>query len=167
MATNFPTTLDTFTNPTGTDPLSNPSHAAQHSDINDAVEALQAKVGVDSSAVTTSLDSRVKTIEDNSAPKYFVENLQTTNYTLALVDVAKVVAFDSASNLTLTVPLNSSVTFPIGTVINVYRAGTGTVTIAGSSGVTVRNVGEIADQFAEVSLRKRGTDEWVLTGNIA
>jgi len=100
------------------------------------------------------------------APLYFVENVRTANYTLALSDVAKVVAFDSSSNLTLTVPLNSSVAFPIGAVINVYRAGTGTVTVAGASGVTVRNVGEITDQFGEVSLRKRGTDEWVLTGDI-
>jgi hypothetical protein len=41
-------------------------------------------------------------------PKYFVENVVTANYTLALADVAKVVAVNSSSNLTLTVPLNSS-----------------------------------------------------------
>ena len=99
----------------------------------------------------------------NRAPLYFVENVVTANYTLALTDVAKVVAFNSASNLTLTVPANASVAFPIGTVINVYRAGTGTVTIAGASGVTVRNAGTIPSQFGERSLRKRDTNEWVLT----
>lgn len=96
------------------------------------------------------------------APRYFVENVVTANYTLALTDVAKVVAFNSSSNLTLTVPTNASVAFPLGTVINVYRAGTGTVTIAGASGVTVRNSGTIPAQFGERSLRKRGTNEWVL-----
>jgi hypothetical protein len=93
---------------------------------------------------------------------YFVENVVTANYTLALADVAKVVAFNSASNLTLTVPTNASVAFPIGTVVNVYRNGTGTVTVAGAAGVTVRNAGTIPAQFGERSLRKRGTDEWVL-----
>ena len=56
MATNFPASLDSLTNPTSSDSLNSPSHSAQHANVNDAVEALQAKVGVDSSAVTTSHD---------------------------------------------------------------------------------------------------------------
>jgi hypothetical protein len=56
MATNFPTSLDSLTNPTSTDGLDNPSHSAQHANANDAIEALEAKVGIDNSAVTTSLD---------------------------------------------------------------------------------------------------------------
>jgi len=65
VATNFPTSLDSLTNPTSTDSLTSPSHAGQHADANDAIEALQAKVGVNSSAVTTSLDYRVGVIETN------------------------------------------------------------------------------------------------------
>ena len=63
MATNFPASLDTLTNPTSSDSLNSPSHSAQHANSNDAIEALQAKVGVDSSAVTTSLDYRVGQLE--------------------------------------------------------------------------------------------------------
>lgn len=59
MATGFPTSLDTLTNPTSTDALTSPSHADQHADANDAIEALQAKVGVNGSAVTTSLDYKI------------------------------------------------------------------------------------------------------------
>jgi hypothetical protein len=59
MATNFPASLDTLTNPTSSDSLSSPSHSAQHANVNDAVEALQAKVGADSSAVTTSHDYKI------------------------------------------------------------------------------------------------------------
>jgi hypothetical protein len=59
MTTSFPSGLDSFTNPTSGDTLASPDHAAQHADVNDAVEALQAKVGVDGSAVTTSLDYKV------------------------------------------------------------------------------------------------------------
>ena len=61
MTTNFPTSLDAFTNPSSTDAMDSVTvpHATQHADLNDAVEALQAKVGVDSSAVTTSLDYKV------------------------------------------------------------------------------------------------------------
>ena len=59
MATNFPTSLDALTNPLSTDSLTSPSHADQHADANDAIEALQAKVGVNSSSVSTSLDYKV------------------------------------------------------------------------------------------------------------
>ena len=63
MATNFPTSLDSLTNPATTDQLNSPSHAAQHADANDAIEQLQAKVGVNSSAVTTSHDYKIAQLE--------------------------------------------------------------------------------------------------------
>jgi hypothetical protein len=63
MATNFPTSLDSLTNPATTDQLNSPSHAAQHANSNDAIEQLQAKVGVNSSAVTTSHDYKIAQLE--------------------------------------------------------------------------------------------------------
>lgn len=64
MATNFPASLDNFTNPTAADNLntSTVTHTDQHANINDAVEALEAKVGVTSSAVVTSLDFLVANV---------------------------------------------------------------------------------------------------------
>ena len=59
MATSFPTSLDALTNPAAGDSLTSPSHADQHADANDAIEALQAKVGVNGSTVATSLDYKV------------------------------------------------------------------------------------------------------------
>gem|GEM_PF-5298916 len=41
MATNFPGSQDSFTNPTSADTLASPDHAAQHADVNDAVEAIE------------------------------------------------------------------------------------------------------------------------------
>jgi ribosomal protein L2 len=48
MATNYPTSLDNFTNPLSTDSQNSPSHSLQHADANDAIEALETKVGVGS-----------------------------------------------------------------------------------------------------------------------
>ncbi len=59
MATSFPQSLDALTNPTANDSLTSPSHADQHADANDAIEALEAKVGVNGSSVATSLDYKV------------------------------------------------------------------------------------------------------------
>lgn len=60
MATDFPTTLDNLDNPSATDSLS--GHAALHTDINDALEAIQTKVGVDGSTDPDSLDYKVSEI---------------------------------------------------------------------------------------------------------
>jgi hypothetical protein len=90
---------------------------------------------------------------------------RTANYTLALTDQGKVVPMDG-SNLDLTVPTDAAVAFPVGSVVNVYNLNSTDVTIAGDSGVTVRNDGDLA-QYGEVSLRKRGTDEWVVAGNLS
>ena len=53
MAITYPTTLDVFTNPTSTSLLTSPDHAQQHSDINDAVEALEAKVAIGNTVLGT------------------------------------------------------------------------------------------------------------------
>lgn len=63
MATDFPENLDNFTNPDSNNPLSNPSHSEQHANANDAIEALQAKVGVDGSTDPNSLDYRISQLE--------------------------------------------------------------------------------------------------------
>lgn len=94
-------------------------------------------------------------------------NTQTgTSYTLVLADAGKVVEMNNAGSMTLTVPPNSSVAFPAGTIIGVYRMGAGSLTIAQGSGVTIRNAGSLRAQFSEASLRKRATDEWVLAGDL-
>ena len=58
MATNFPNAIDAFNNPTSANHLDDVLvlHSAQHSNINDAVEAIEAKLGIDMSSVENSLD---------------------------------------------------------------------------------------------------------------
>jgi len=56
MASTYPTSLDAFTNPTSTDLLTAPSHAQQHSDINDAVEALETKVAIGNTVLGAWID---------------------------------------------------------------------------------------------------------------
>jgi hypothetical protein len=90
---------------------------------------------------------------------------RTANYTLALTDQGKVVPMDG-TDLELTVPTDAAVAFPVGSVVNVYNLNATDVEIKGDSGVTVRNDGDLA-QYGEVSLRKRGTDEWVVAGNLS
>ena len=88
---------------------------------------------------------------------------RTADYTLAIADAGKIVPMNKASAATLTVPTNASVAFPVGTIVGIYNLASDAVTVAGDSGVTVRNAGTI-NQYAEASLRKRDTNEWVMVG---
>jgi len=86
MATNFPTSLDSLSNPIGTDKVANADpllkHATQHSNANDAIEALEAKVGANGSAVTTSHDYKLGEVtgSDKAVSKTATQTL--TNKTL-------------------------------------------------------------------------------------
>ena len=59
MATNFPTSIDTYSNVAD----GNTIQIATTNNMQDAIEALEAKVGADSSAVTTSHDYKIGAIE--------------------------------------------------------------------------------------------------------
>jgi parallel beta-helix repeat protein len=91
-------------------------------------------------------------------------NTQTANYTLVLSDDGKLINMNSSSALTLTVPANSSVAFPIGTRIYVRKGGTGDVTISGATGVTINAPfgNTITTQYQTVVLMKVDTNTWDL-----
>jgi hypothetical protein len=46
MASGFPASIDSFTNPLTTSPLNSPSHAGQHQDLNDAVNKIETYMGL-------------------------------------------------------------------------------------------------------------------------
>lgn len=95
--------------------------------------------------------------------------LLTADHTLERVDATLVLEFDSPSDLTLTIPPNSSIPFVIGTVIPVRRRGAGAVTIAPGSGVTIEapnNFTKIAARYGMAMLIKRGTNIWALEGRL-
>lgn len=97
-------------------------------------------------------------------------NRQTGNYTLVIGDAGGVVEMNVASANELTVPPNSSVAFPVDTVIEVVQWGAGLTSIVAGSGVTIRSLDgvlDLAGQYASVTLRYIGSDEWHLAGALA
>lgn len=118
-------------------------------------------------AVLTKWEAIEEKINPESASAHIVE--VTADKTLALSDAGTLQKFNSSSNYTLTVPPNSSVAFPIGTEIEVMRYGSGTVTLAQGSGVTINKDGSvltIANQYTSVVLKKFAADIWVAQGNL-
>ena len=102
-----------------------------------------------------------------------VYHIQTTltsgAYTLVLTDDGKVVEMNNASGTTLTVPLNSSVAFPVGSQITVLQTGAGQTTVAGAVGVTINGTPgiKLRAQWSAATLLKRATDTWVIIGDLS
>lgn len=69
MPTTFPAALDNFANPEPTTLENAPGfeHHLQHGNANDAIEALEAKVGVDNSTVPGTLDYQVRALQSGKA----------------------------------------------------------------------------------------------------
>lgn len=98
--------------------------------------------------------------------------LTGTTYTLVLSDKDKLVTLNNAAAIALTVPLNSSVAYPTGSVVNIQQLGAGQVTIQGAAGVTITSTGATATapvtraQYSAASIIKVGTDSWTVIGDL-
>ena len=135
-------------NPNGNDPLSNPSHSDQHINANDAIEALQIKVGVDGSTDVNSLDYKVSDLESQLA------GLETNN----AVDI---LGLDGNNDLTVNEIENPTTIDSLDS--NVWRSATYEIQVTkgaevyssvikvlfGSNiGITESNVISTSDSFA-------------------
>lgn len=92
----------------------------------------------------------------------------STSYTLSATDQGKTIEISNASAITLTVPLNSSVAFPVGTVIDIIQTGAGQITVSATGGVTVNATPglKLRAQWSSATLIKRATDTWILMGDL-
>lgn len=115
------------------------------------------------------VSTATQTVLDGKTTKLITANRQTASYTLVLSDADKIVEMNNASANNLTVPLNSSVAFSVGTQILLAQYGAGQTTIVATSGVTIRSNGgklKLNAQYSGVTLIKIATDEWYLFGDI-
>jgi hypothetical protein len=119
----------------------------------------------------TDVNQLAENVNDlNDRSKQVVTNAQTgTTYTLALADAGKLIELSNVAAITLTIPTNTSVAFPVGSRIDILATNTGKVTVAGASGVTLNssdgNV-KLLNQWSAASVVKRATDTWVLIGEL-
>jgi len=128
MSTTFPTALDAFANPVGTDLLENASaaldHDFQHASANDAIEALETKVGIDGSAVTTSHDYKLSGITgtDKALSSGAGAGAQTIT-DLTLVDPIFTLGGDATGDMFYRNSGGLITRLPIGTPGQIIQAG--------------------------------------------
>ena len=94
---------------------------------------------------------------------------QSASYTLVLADKAKVVEMSVGSANNLTVPLNATVAFPVGTQIHIVQTGSGQTTVVATGGVTINTATtlKLRAQWSAATLIKRAENTWVLVGDLA
>lgn len=101
-------------------------------------------------------------------------NTQTgTTYTTVLADNGKLTTLSNASAIAVTIPLNSSVAYPVGAQINMAQLGAGQVTVSGAGGVTIVSTGATAAtpktraQYSTLTCVQTSTDNWIVMGDIS
>lgn len=151
---------DDFVTLTGTESVSNKT-------VVDPI--IETSTGFDITVPDLNTDAVMLTSENISSVYLDVDaTAKTTDYTITLSDHTSFVRMSSASALTLTVPTNATTAFPIGSTVTIIQEGTGQVTVAGDSGVTVFATPglKIRDQYSTASLLKIDTDTWLLAGDL-
>lgn len=100
---------------------------------------------------------------------HFSQNPRVASYTLVLTDDGDIVSLNNGSANNLTVPLNSSVPFPIGTQITIIQIGAGQTTIVATGGVTINATPglKLRAQYSVATLIKLGTDAWIAAGDLS
>jgi hypothetical protein len=113
-----------------------------------------------SSATQTALDAKANSV--------VTINNKTANYTLVLGDAEKMVEMNVGSANTLTVPLNASVAYAVGTRLHVVQIGSGQTTITPTAGVTINGTPGLKTraQYSAVTLVKRAENTWIAFGDL-
>jgi hypothetical protein len=94
---------------------------------------------------------------------------KTASYTLSdLAERDDLIEMGSSSALTLTIPTDATLNFPIGTSIDILQTSTGQVTVAGAGGVTVNATPglKLRTTWSSATLFKRAADTWVVYGDL-
>lgn len=120
------------------------------------------------SASDTTVQAALETLDDY-IPTPVINNQTGTTYTLLLTDAGKFITFSNGAAITVTVPTNASVAFPIGTQIGFEQLGAGQVTFTGAAPPTLNSADSAlttVKQFSVGYMIKTATDVWVLGGDL-
>jgi hypothetical protein len=166
MATSFPSNIDTFTNPTTSNTLDSPSHSGQHSDLNDAVEAVETKLGVGASPAGSATAGQVLMAQTAGTTTW--SNI--TTITNALITGGTVTDFVAVSPI-LTSPeetINIIATASSGTVsadlktsgvtfATANASGNWVINLRGNGTVTASSLIAVGQSISHVYMNTNGT----------
>jgi len=92
-----------------------------------------------------------------------------TTYTLQLTDSFKVITCTNGAAITVTVPTNAAVAFPIGTQIALFQGGAGQITLSGAIPPTLKsadNAYTTVKLYSVCGITKIASDVWMVYGDV-
>lgn len=163
MASQYPESIDSFTQDFANETESEDVHPEHHNDLADAVLAIETELGANSENIkeyTDSVGDNVLQQAQDYSDGPVTTTTKTGNYTLTVADASTVVQCNSGSTITITVPAN---VFNTGHMVKVSRVGTGSVVIAAGAGLTLRTPygSSIGTQYGDADLRFRSSGECI------
>jgi hypothetical protein len=137
-------------------------------------------------AINASLGSALGTISNNTAAIGSVSGTVTnivnqfigtaidiaatpgSVYTLGTADSGRLLVCAGTASGTVQIPIFSSQPFNNGQKVDLVQLGTGTVTVVGTAGVTLRSTPSnvLRTQYSVASVIKIGSNEWLLMGDL-
>jgi hypothetical protein len=96
-----------------------------------------------------------------------------TTYTFVLGDAGKFITANNSSPITVTIPPSGDVAYPVGSQLNIIQKGTGQVTFAQGSGVTINSTGATATapklrvRYSSATAVYEGSNVWYVVGDIS
>ena len=133
MAAVYPGTVTTLTNPASTDKLNSPSHATQHININDEMEATQGELGIDPAGNHSTVVARLNAMDAKTGVMVF-------SYTAA-AGVANTWWFVSPYACNISGWVSFGVSSGTGRTVAVVHGSAGSNAIATAEQVTTGTVG--------------------------
>ena len=151
MATNYPSGLDSLSNPAGSDALST-GHASQHANANDAIEAIEGELGLNPRGGSATVKARFDAIEANS----WVTSARIADGTITGTDIASgtVTSTNILDGTIVNADINASAAIDVSKLSGVVTSAgvgnllssnvaSGTDTSADTTGYTLAGVGTV------------------------
>lgn len=160
MSTNFPTGIDTFTNPVAGDFQNTPGalrHDTQHDNENDAIHALEVKVGINGSADPTSLD--FKTTANATAIGTANSNITAAQNAITALQAQPTVipiVFTASGSLTAAAVTSGGLVAYALRIRVVGGGGAGGGTVATGAATMAHGAGGAGGSYAESTLLTSG-----------
>lgn len=145
--------------------------------VNDTTPQLGGNLDVNGNDIVSVSNGDIE-ITPNGTGKTRITNIEAplplnnqtgTTYAPVLADADKFITLSNTSAITVTIPANSSVAFPVGTKLNFCQLNTGQVTITITTDTLSKDSGltnKLKTQYAVATALKITSTQWVLFGNL-
>lgn len=105
-------------------------------------------------------DSYASNHDDGNLP---IRTTPATVYTLAITENQALLQTTSGSAVTITVPSNEALGFPVGSRVLIEQHGAGAVSVVGARGVTVHGPGTTSARYQRLELIKTAVNRWLVS----